>query len=199
MTGMKDIILASSSPRRYELLKQIGLEFEVIPSDVDEDVDLIHAPEELVKELAHRKAVSVARMLNQQCPERDALVIGADTIVVKGGVLGKPENEHRAYEMLKSLGGDWHDVITGVSVVDSCSLRSVTDFEKTRVKMRELDDRIIHNYIGTGEPLDKAGAYGIQGMGALLVERIEGCYFNVVGLPLLKLCRMLEKFGIFVL
>jgi len=196
---MKDIILASASPRRYELLKQIGLKFEVVPSDVEEDVDLIHAPEELVKELAHKKALSVAKMINRQWPARDALVIGADTIVVKDRILGKPENEQSAYEMLKSLGGSWHDVITGISVVGSSDLRSVTDFEKTRVKMRELDDKIICNYIDTKEPLDKAGAYGIQGMGALLVERIEGCYFNVVGLPLFKLCRVLEKFGIYVL
>ncbi|HHV98274.1 MAG TPA: septum formation inhibitor Maf [Clostridiaceae bacterium] len=196
---MKDIILASASPRRYELLKQIGLEFEVVPSDVDEDADTIHAPEELVKELAYKKALSVAKMLNRQCPARDALVIGADTIVVKDGILGKPQNEQSAYEMLKSLGGGWHDVITGISVVSSCDLRSFTDFEKTRVKMRPFDDRIIRNYINTREPQDKAGAYGIQGMGALLVERIEGCYFNVVGLPLFKLSRVLEKFGVYVL
>lgn len=180
-------------------MKQVGLNFEVIPSDADEDVDLTHAPEEVARELAHKKAVSVANMLRRKYPERDALIIGADTIVVKGKILGKPENEQNAYEMLKALSGEWHDVITGVSVIDLRSLESITDFEKTRVKMRELDDRIIHSYIKTGEPMDKAGAYGIQGMGALLVERIEGCYFNVVGLPLHKLSRMLEKFGIYVL
>ncbi len=196
---MKDIILASSSPRRYELLKQIGLKFEVIPSHADEDVDLTQAPEDVVKELAYKKADSVANMLRRQCPERDALIIGADTIVVKGKILGKPENKHNAYEMLKTLGGEWHDVITGVSVIDLRSLESITDFEKTRVKMRELDDRIIRSYIDSGEPMDKAGAYGIQGLGALLVERIEGCYFNVVGLPLHKLSRIIEKFGIYVL
>lgn len=196
---MTDIILASASPRRRDLLKQIGLEFEAMPSNTDEHVNLAHAPEDIAKELAYEKALDVAKILNRQHPSRNALVIGADTIVVKDGILGKPEDESCAYNMLKCLEGQWHDVITGVTVIDSSDFSSMTDFEKTRVKMRNLDDKTIQSYISTKEPLDKAGAYGIQGFGALLVERIEGCYFNVVGLPLLKLCKILEKFGVPVL
>lgn len=191
---MKEIVLASASPRRFELLKQLGINFKVYPADIIENILPGLSSEELVQELSLEKAMYVARKLGN-----DSIVIGADTIVVKDSVLGKPENEKQAFDMLKYLQGGWHEVLTGITVVDSCSLKYVRSFEKTRVKMRKLNDSTIGSYIKTGEPMDKAGAYGIQGIGALLVERIEGCYFNVVGLPLVKLSSKLEEFGVKIL
>lgn len=191
---MKEIVLASASPRRLELLKQIGLTFSVFPSDIDEQIDIGSGVEEAVQNLSFRKALNVAEKL-----EKGPLVIGADTIVFKDCILGKPEDEDHAFRMLKTLQGGWHEVITGVTVIDSSNGNHLSGYEKTKVKMRELSDDIISSYIRTGEPLDKAGAYGIQGIGALLVEKIEGCYFNVVGLPLLKLSLMLEEFGVSIL
>ena len=188
---MSRTILASASPRRSELLKQIGLTFEVFPSDVEEKVDNNLSPEEIAKSLAVVKAEYIAKKVGE-----DRLIIGADTIVVhNNNVLGKPKDRQDAYKMLKSLEGSWHEVITGVAVVDSGNMSSDSVYEKTRVKMRPLTDEMIYSYIETGEPEDKAGAYGIQGIGAVLVEKIEGCYFNVVGLPLMRLNSILAKFG----
>lgn len=187
---MKEIILASASPRRSELLRQIGVLFKVVPSNVEEDIDLTIGAEELVQDLSCKKALHVAKQLTS-----DSLVIGADTIVVRNGILGKPENEESAFRMLKELQGEWHRVITGVTIIDSSNLKLLKGYECTRVKMREMSDEFIKSYIKTGEPADKAGAYAIQGFGAVLVEKIEGCYFNVVGLPLMRLSRMLEEFG----
>ncbi len=191
---MKKVILASASPRRSELLRQIGIDFEVIPSNIEENIEQGMSPESIVQDLAYDKALSVAKGLKGA-----SIVIGADTIVVKDGILGKPVNEEEAFAMLKSLQGGWHEVITGVALISPLENRYLKGYEKTNVKMRSLNDREIMSYIKTGEPMDKAGAYGIQGMGALLVERIDGCYFNVVGLPLQKLSAMFEEFGIFAL
>lgn len=188
---MKEIILASSSPRRFELLKQIGLDFRAVAADVDERLEEHPEPYGLTEKLAYLKALAVAKQV-----KTDALIIGADTIVVKDSIMGKPKDSSEAFSMLKSLQGDWHEVVTGMALIDSTSLSSIKGFEKTRVKMRELTDSEIESYIKTKEPLDKAGAYGIQGMGAVLVERIEGCYFNVVGLPLTKLSFMLKSYGV---
>ena len=187
---MKKVVLASSSPRRYEMLKQIGLKFEVIPADIEEVIDTKLIPENMVQKLSYDKAFYVANKFN------NLIVIGADTIVLKDEILGKPNNEEHAFKMLKSLQGAWHEVITGVTVIDSSDLRYVNAFEKTRVKMKPLSESDIRSYIKTGEPMDKAGSYGIQGKGAVLVEKIEGCYSNVVGLPLMKLSLVLEGFGI---
>lgn len=195
---MKQIVLASSSPRRSELLRQVGLEFKVVSSGIDEVFDARLTPEELVQELSRQKASDVAEKLKSRGGE-SFLVIGADTVVVKDAVLGKPKDNREAFEMLRTLSGQWHEVITGITVIDTADNRSTSSFEKTRVKMREITDREIQSYIRTGEPLDKAGAYGIQGMGAVLVEKIEGCYFTVVGLPLAKLATLLNDFGIQVL
>jgi septum formation protein len=193
---MNEIILASASPRRSELLRQIGLNFRVLPSNMDETLEGSPEPAEYASRLACGKALGVAGQLSSQSAvDKGYLVIGADTVVVKNGILGKPENEAHAFQMLKQLQGDWHEVITGVSVVQSLDRRHETGVEVTRVKMRSLSEAGILAYIRTGEPFDKAGAYGIQGMGALLVEKIEGCYFNVVGLPLYMLSTMLERFG----
>lgn len=191
---MKEIFLASASPRRAELLAQIGLKFKVYPSDVDETVDISLSAEDVVRNLSYKKAQSVTEKV-----DRNSIVIGADTIVFKDAILGKPENEIQAFDMLSSLQGHWHEVITGVTVFNSLDLSYSIDFEKTYVKMKRLEESTIKAYIKTGEPMDKAGAYGIQGIGALFIERIEGCYFNVVGLPLLKLSTMLEEFGVKVL
>lgn len=191
---MKEIILASASPRRMELLRQIGLKFRVMPSNIEENIDLNVEPETTAMRLAYGKAFNIAGEL-----AGGAIVIGADTIVVKDGILGKPCDEKDAFRMLKKLQGSWHEVITGVAVVESGTMRVVNDYERTLVKMRKLDDEEILSYIETGEPMDKAGAYGIQGLGAVLVERIEGCYSNVVGMPLSKLTSIMDEFGISIL
>lgn len=188
---MKDIVLASASPRRSELLKRIGLEFKIMPSDIDETNIGNLEPEAYTVDLANKKALDIANKTNSR-----ALIIAADTIVVKDGILGKPSDENEAFEMLKALQGQWHEVITGVAVIDSETKKGITDYEKTLVKMASLSDMEIKSYIKSGEPMDKAGSYGIQGLGAMIVERIEGCYFNVVGLPLNKLNIMMGSFSI---
>lgn len=196
---MGRIILASASPRRKMLLEQIGLEFEVVSSNVDETVANKKVPAEVVKELAFRKAKAVSNFMSGDGTS-DKFIIGADTIVVKdGAVLGKPENEAEARQMLSMLKDSWHEVLTGLSIIRVTNGQAVTDYERTRVKMKDLTDSEIQAYINSGEPKDKAGAYGIQGKGALLVEKIEGCYFNVVGLPIFRLVEMLKSFGIYVL
>lgn len=189
---MQQIILASASPRRACLLKQIGLDFQVIPSCVEEEIADSHLePQEMVLKLAKMKAEAVSK----QYPE--AIVLGADTVVCcEGRVLGKPRDREEAAEMLHFLSGRVHEVVSGVVlqrlIPESVRGEAVT----TRVKFRNLTDEEIAGYIATGEPFDKAGAYGIQGMGALLVEKIQGCYFNVVGLPLSRLPDLFREFGV---
>lgn len=189
------IILASASPRRSQLLKQIGLNFTVHPSQVEEKYIEGQKPHLWVQDLALAKALDVASTL------KEGIVIGADTIVVNDNlILGKPRDEKEAELMLKSLSGKKHQVLTGIAVVDGNNTENyLTQVEITHVKFRNLSDVEIKAYVKSKEPLDKAGAYGIQGLGALLVEAIEGCYFNVVGLPLSKLAQGLEKFGVEVL
>lgn len=180
------IILASASPRRRELLAQAGFEFEVITSDVDEIIDPALTPEKLVMSLAEQKAQAVAAEHPQ------SVVIGADTVVVLDSkVLGKPKDEEDAKNMLSSLSGRIHEVYTGVCIAFSGKKHSF--FECTRVKFCELDDKQIADYVSTKEPMDKAGAYGIQGKGCVLVEGIEGDYFNVVGFPVSRFCREYKK------
>lgn len=189
---MTRIILASQSPRRKKLLEQIGLSFEVFPSDVEENSSQ-QDPALLVKELALLKAREVSARF------QGSLVIGADTIVVhKGEIVGKPENEEEAAEFLTSLSNSTHTVYTGVALVKSDKKghpeSSHTFFEQTKVTFSTLDKQDIHTYIKSGNPLDKAGAYGIQDdLGALFVERIEGDYYNVVGFPLNRFYRELKK------
>ena len=182
------IILASGSPRRFELMKSLGLEFDVYRPDVDESMIDGELPHELCMRLSRLKAQAGA----DKFP--DSLIIAADTIVVIDDlILGKPHNRHDAFTMLKRLQGRWHEVITGVSVCVNQNI--LTHDEHTRVKFRDMNDDEIHAYVSTGECDDKAGAYAVQGYGSLLVERIEGDYFNVVGLPLCSLGRMLNVFG----
>jgi len=190
----RTIILASGSPRRQQLLRQLGLDFSTEPSCVDEKLDLSLDFGQLAAKMALNKAFAVA------CKHNEGLVLGADTIVVLDGkIMGKPSTTSEAEEMLKSLSGRWHKVFTGVSLVDAATKRYINDFEESRVKFKYLSDSEIQNYIKTGEPMDKAGAYGIQGMGALFVEKIEGDYYNIVGLPLFKLNKMLKEFNITIL
>lgn len=181
------IILASSSPRRKELLEQIGLVFEQQTVDFEEITAQGIAPAQLVLQNAYGKAQSVQS-------DDEAIIIAADTVVVFAGkILGKPEDEKQARAMLGMLSGQTHEVFTGICVRRGENFYNAQ--EKTKVTMRKLPEKEIAAYVATGEPLDKAGAYGIQGKGALLVERIEGCYFNVVGLPLVCLKGLLEKAG----
>jgi len=188
---MKRLILASASPRRMRLLKQIGLDFDVLPSSVPEAWEENTSPLEIAQKLAREKAEAIAGAL------QSGVVIGADTLVVLGGrILGKPQNPDEAFRSLRKLSGRSHDVITAVVLLDAESGRALADEEVTRVFFREVSDQEIHAYIASGEPMDKAGAYGIQGRGALFVKRIEGCYTNVVGLPLGKLGEMLTQMGV---
>lgn len=186
---MSQVILASQSPRRKELLGRIFSEFSVIPSGVDEVVHGAASPAEYVCELACAKARDVASRVSG-----DALVIGSDTVVVcDGEILEKPKDEEDAFRMLSHMSGRAHQVYTGVALCKDG--REYVDHEVTSVWFRDLSAEEISRYIASGEPMDKAGAYGIQQKGALLVSRIEGDYFNVVGLPLCKLCEMLQLLG----
>jgi septum formation protein len=189
---MDKIILASSSPRRKELLDQAGIPFTVMPSSVDESsVKLSGTPEKMAEQLAHAKALDIAEKLT------GGIVVGADTIVVcDDEVFGKPIDDDDAFRMLKKLNGREHFVITGVSVINAADGYEKTAHEKTKVMFAKLSDGEILSYIHTGEPRGKAGAYAVQGKGALLVKGIEGCYSNVVGLPLRKLSDMLSIFNI---
>ena len=188
MVDMKDkIILASQSPRRRELLSLITTEFEVITADVDETIDENETAENTVMMLSRKKANAVST-LN---PGR--IVIGADTIVVcDGKILGKPENRKHATEMLRSLSGRTHQVLTGVTITDY--YKTETFFVSSDVTFFDLTDEEIISYAESGEPDDKAGAYGIQGKGSLLVEKISGDYFNIVGLPVSTLNKKLKDF-----
>lgn len=185
------IILASASPRRSELLKRTGIDPEVIPSDIDEDL-MIPDPAELVAELSERKCTDVALRLlasGRELPDKTA-VIGADTVVAAGGkILGKPADETEAFQMLKDLSGKVHEVLTGVFLIfieGKKIVRTESFVETTRVRVSGLSDEEILDYIATGEPMDKAGAYGIQGYFSRYVEGIEGDYSNVVGLPVCR-------------
>ena len=188
---MAQLILASQSPRRQELLRRIGVtNFTVLATDCDESYDPRWSPEELVSRLSARKAAAAARAAGP-----DALVIAADTMVfLDDRRLGKPADEADAFGMLSALSGREHTVRTGVTVRRGEVVR--TEVEATAVRFRGLTAEEIRRYIATGEPMDKAGAYGIQERGALLVEGIRGDYFNVMGLPVLRLARMLRAFGL---
>lgn len=186
-----EIILASSSPRRRELLLGMGLEFDIIPSDVDETVSPDLAPAQIVEELAFRKARDIATTYPHK------IVIGSDTVVVwSDRVLGKPQDEEEAFQMLSRLQGDWHRVYTGLAVIHGQSGIKKVGHTCTRVQMKPLSPEKIKRYISSGEPMDKAGAYAIQGIGATLVQRIEGDYFTVVGLPVSLLADYLASFSI---
>ncbi|CAH0119131.1 dTTP/UTP pyrophosphatase [Paenibacillus sp. CECT 9249] len=191
------LILASSSPRRQELIRSLGLPFEIVASDVDESTPPDWTPAHTVEQLALRKAQAVSERL---APPNESIVIGADTVVVLDDeVLGKPKDREDAASMLRRLQGRSHQVFTGVACIDMRTGRTEASHRMTHVRMKPLTERQIAAYAASGEPDDKAGAYAIQGLGATIVESIEGCYFNVVGLPLSLLSDMLASFGIEVL
>ncbi|WP_339306009.1 Maf family protein [Paenibacillus sp. FSL R5-0519] len=197
-TKQRPIILASTSPRRKELIASLHLAFDVIPSHANEDTPPEWTPEQTVQELALRKALAVYRGLEGR--EQEAIIVGSDTVVVLDGeILGKPVDEADAERMLSRLQGRVHRVFTGVACIDAGNGQSLVHYRQTDVTMKELSDATIRAYVKTGEPSDKAGSYAIQGIGASLVDRIEGCYFNVVGLPLSLLSDMLDGFGVHVL
>ena len=182
------IILASQSPRRYDLLKMIGLDFEVVPSDVIEKNYNDLQP----LEYALMNAQEKGRVVSDKYP--DSLVISADTIVVLGNkILEKPDNAKHALEILTKLNGKTHKVITAFGIIFKNKSISKFDYERTKVKFRKLSIDKIKEYIETGEPLDKAGGYGAQGLGSLLIEKVDGCFYNVVGFPLGKFFVMYEK------
>ncbi len=192
LTEHSPLILASSSPRRQELIRMLHHPFRIEPADVDESMPSGTPPDQLVEQLSLRKAAAVFAR-SKQAGER-GVVIGSDTVVVIDGmILGKPANEQEAESMLQQLQGRGHEVYSGVACLDVHSGSSIVRHRNTRVFMKPLSDEHIRKYVDTGEPMDKAGAYAIQGRGALFVDRIEGCYFNVVGLPLSLLADMLEE------
>ena len=184
-----DIVLASGSPRRRELLETLGLEFSVVPAKGEEIAPAGAGPAETVEALSCAKAEEVAESFPK------ALVIAADTIVwADGRILGKPRDESDAKAMLHLLSDNTHEVYTGVTLIYDG--KKISRSECTKVFFRKLSDREIERYVQTGEPMDKAGAYGIQGRAALMVKRLEGDYFNVMGLPLCRLGQMLEEIGV---
>jgi septum formation protein len=188
MPDVPRLILASQSPRRAELLTRLGLEFDILPAEIDESYLGDEMPADHAERLAREKAIAVAR----RHPE--ALVIGSDTIVlIDNLVLGKPRDEADAVRMLKRLADREHQVITAVAVVWGTRIHSAV--EPVRVRFRPLDDRECEEYVATGEPMDKAGAYGIQGYGSALVESIEGDYFAVMGLPVVRTLALLRRHG----
>lgn len=190
------VILASKSPRRVEILEKIVKEFEVVQSNFDENtIDFKGDIEKYVKDLSRNKAIEVSKGLNEP-----SIVIAADTVVFQDGkVLEKPKNEEDAFSMLSSLSGNTHKVYSGICLINTYNDTVVTDCDCTEVRFSELNPRQIRNYINSGEPMDKAGAYGIQGLGGAFVEGINGCYYNVMGLPLNKLYKALENYDITIL
>ncbi len=182
------LVLASQSPRRAELIGRLGLVFDTLPADIDESYLGDEMPAAHAERLAREKAVSISRS------RPEALVVGSDTIVVLDrDVLGKPRNEAEAVEMLLRLSGREHEVHTGIAVAQGGRIES--GLERVRVRFRPLDRDECEAYVATGEPMDKAGAYGIQGYGSAIVERIDGDFFAVMGLPVVRMLALIEKFG----
>ena len=193
------IILASASPRRRELLAQIGLEFEVKVSN-KEEVYTSTKPQKIVEELALMKAENVASDLQAEGVElKNTIVIGADTIVVRDEeILGKPKNEDHAYEILLSLQGRAHEVYTGVAILsynNACEKEIINHAVETKVHVHEMSEEEIRAYIATGDPMDKAGAYAIQGLCAKFIKEIKGDYYNVVGMPISRLYQEVKNMG----
>jgi septum formation protein len=190
MVGKK-IILASKSPRRKTLLEGLGISFEVCPADVDESVRQGEKPGEHTLRLAREKAEKAAG------GGKEGVYVGADTVVViDNTILGKPSDRAEAEKMLERLSGRTHTVVTGFSVLDTLSGRRIERAVESRVTIKNMIEKEIENYLSTGEPLDKAGAYAIQGIGSFMVENVEGSYTNVVGLPIDELREALRELGV---
>jgi len=191
---MKKIILASQSPRRKDLLSQIGLKFEVDPSNYQEDMSLKMDPKELAEYLSLGKAKDVAQR------HKDSIIIAGDTFcVLDKEVLGKPKTKENAKAMLQKLSGKTHSIITGFAIIDTETKKQISKSVETKVYFRNISEKEIDTYIDSGEPMDFAGAYAIQHLGGLFVEKIDGDYFNIVGLPILPLTIELKNFGINIL
>lgn len=184
---IRPLILASGSPRRKEILDTMGLAYTVDVSDADES--FIADPEAMVLELSLRKARAVA------AKHDDSIILAADTLVFGAEVLGKPRDEEHAKSMLRQLSGNWHSVYTGVSIIDTYTGAVLSKADVTRVHFVELSEKDIERYVASGESKDKAGSYGIQGMGGMFIDRIEGSYSNVVGLPMALVRSMLLEIG----
>ena len=188
---MKKIILASASPRRKKVLGTTGLKFDICVSDYEEDLNMKKEPRSLARFLSRKKAEDVAHKY------KNAIIIAADTFIVfSGKLLGKPHTAKEATKMLLMLNGKAHSVITGFTVLDTGSNKLVSRSVETKVYFKKLAQKEIKAYVNTKEPLDKAGAYAIQGLGSILIEKIEGDFLNVVGLPLAALTESLKKFGV---
>ena len=188
------LILASASPRRAEILRNAGIQFEIRKTDVDESRIVGELPGDYVRRLALAKALSAAAEYRD--PIDKTLILGADTVVVvDADILGKPASQDDARSMLRRISGRIHEVHTGLALLRKPGAEQRVVEEITRVHFAPLTDREIEDYIATGEPFDKAGAYGIQGIGGRYVTRIEGCYFNVMGLPLARLWSLLRELG----
>lgn len=201
------IILASSSPRREELLRMLGLEFRIVWPEIREEIGDAGSVEEIVINIARQKAKAIEKKISEEKLDisdgKDDIIIAADTVVVyRTHILGKPKGDNEAKKMLKMLSGKWHRVYTGVCLIFKSKDKTkeqeeeITFYEVTKVKFRKLTDEEIEYYISTKEHIDKAGAYGIQGLGSVLVEKIFGDYTNVVGLPIPKLWKILYVRGI---
>lgn len=188
-----NIILASASIRRVELLKKVTDNFKVMVSDFEEDnIPFSGNCGDYVMALARGKAMDVCSNVN-----KPSLIIGCDTVVyINGKVLGKPKDREDAFQMLSDLSGNIHEVYTGIAIINTENQEMITDYVCTKVKFSKISDEQINRYIESGEPFDKAGAYGIQGAAAVFVEGIKGCYYNVMGLPVNKLWFMLREMGV---
>ena len=187
----KRLALASSSPRRKQLLEEIGLKFDIVPADIDEDIKEGESPEEHTLRLAEKKAKTVAQKV------KNGWIIGADTIVfIDNRILGKPSDIHEAREMLLLLSGRHHKVATAFCFFNSATGENINRVAESMVKIKNLTNKEIEDYLKTGEPLGKAGAYAVQGIGGFMVEKIEGSYTNVVGLPMEEFQKVLEETGI---
>ncbi|MBN2899455.1 MAG: septum formation protein Maf [Clostridia bacterium] len=187
---MRKIYLASKSPRRREILDTMGMDYEVVEGDCPEKVNPWERPDQVVMSIALQKGLSAAEKFN-----KGELIISADTVVVsEGKILGKPKDAEDARAMLRSLSGKTHQVMTGFSIIEAGQHMKMVDYVVTEVTFKDYDDQVVNWYIESGEPFDKAGAYGIQGKGALLVENIRGDYLNVVGFPISRIVDTLERY-----
>jgi len=185
------IILASTSPRRHGLAQEMGLEFDIVPSDYEEDMTMKLSPEKLAMTLAYGKAADVAKKT------KEGVVIGIDTFIVfNGEKLGKPKTKEKAFKLLKSFSGKKLKVISGLALIDCKTKKEIKDYDVSEVKLRKMSDEEINTYIATGEPLDKAGAFAIQGLGSIFIESIKGSYTNIVGFPVGCLYKNLKKLGV---
>ncbi len=193
---MKKLILASASPRRKQLLKQLGLEFEILASNIDEKLNPRLKPLHQVEELSRQKAEATAAIKES----KNAVILAADSMVaVADEIMGKPKDAKDAKRMLRKLSGTTHSIVTGFTLLDTVTKKKVTKSVETKVWFKKLSSQEISAYIKTKEPFDKAGAYAIQEIGSIFVEKIEGDYQGAVGLPLYALAKELKKFGIQVL